>query len=69
MSLGADSGAYAASVPKGSPKVLSREARVKALSSANHLCGDKKNEASSCVSLPKLASKKVVSKLPEHINA
>jgi len=67
-SLGADSGAYAASAPKGAPKVLSREARAKALSSANHLCGDEKNEASSCVSLPKLASKKVVSKLPERIN-
>ena len=78
-SLGVDSGAYAASAPKGAPKVLSREVRAKALSSANHLCGDEKNEASSCVSLPKLAdakstpyrvmSKKVVSKLPEHINA
>ena len=58
-SLGADSGTYAASAPKGAPKVLSREARAKALSSVNHLCGDKKNEASSCVSLPKLANKKV----------
>ena len=53
LSLSADSGAYAASVPKGVPKVLSHEARVKALSSANHLCGDEKNEAS-CASLPKL---------------
>jgi len=68
-SLGTDSGAYTASVPKGAPKVLNREARVKALSSANHLCGDEKNEASSSISLPKLANKKVVSKLPEHINA
>jgi len=68
-SLGTYSGAYAASAPKGAPKVLSREARTKALSSANHLCGDERNEASSCVLLPKLASKKVVSKLPERINA
>ena len=68
-SLGADSGAYAASAPKGAPKVLNRKARVKALSNANHLCGDKRNEASSYVSLPKLASKKVLSKLPERINA
>jgi len=78
-SLGADSDAYAASASKGAPKVLSREARAKALSSANRLCGDEKNETSSCVSLPKLAdakstphrvmSKKMVSKLPEHINA
>jgi len=69
LSLGADSGAYAASAPKGAPKVLSREARAKALSSANHPCSDERNEASSCVSFPKLASKKVVSELPERINA
>jgi len=67
-SLGADSDAYAASAPKGTPKVFSREARTKALSSANHLYGDQKNEASSCVSLSKLASKQVVSKLPGRIN-
>ena len=78
-SLGADSGAYAASAPKGATKVLSRAARTKVLSSVNHLCGDEKNEASSRASLPKPAdaksaphkvmSKKVVSKLPEQINA
>ena len=51
--LGADSGAYAASAPKGATIVLSREARAKVLSSANHLCGDEKNEASSRASLPK----------------
>ena len=46
-SLSVDSGAYAASAPKDIPKVLSREARGKALlSSANHLCGDEKNRAS-----------------------
>ena len=45
-SLGADSGAYVASAPKGAPKVLSREARAKALSSANHLCSDERNELS-----------------------
>jgi len=65
-------------VPKGATIALSREARNKALSSANHLCGDEKNEASSRASLPKPAdakfapykvmSKKVVSKLPEQIN-
>ena len=78
-SLGADSGAYAASAPKGATKVLSREARTKALSSANHLCGEEKNEASSRASLPKPAdaksaphkvmSNKVVSELLEQINA
>ena len=67
-SLGADSGAYADSALKGAPKVLSREVRTKALSSANHLCGDERNETSSCVLLPKLASKKVVSKLSECID-
>jgi len=46
LSLGVDSGVYAVSAPKGVPKVLSREARAKALSSANHLCGDEKNRAS-----------------------
>ena len=45
LSLGVDSGAYTASAPKGLPKVLSHEARAKALSSANHLCGDEKNRA------------------------
>jgi len=69
LSLGADSGAYAASALKGAPEVLSREARAKALSNANYLCGDERNNASTCVSFPKLASKKVVSKLPERINA
>ena len=53
--MDADSDAYADLAPKGATKVLSREARAKALSSANQLCGDKKNEASSCVPLPKLA--------------
>ena len=61
--------AYVSSAPKGAPKVHSREARTKALFSTNHLCGDVKNNASSCVSLPNLASKKVVSKLPKRINA
>ena len=69
LSLGADSGAYAASAPKDAPNVLSREARAKELSSANHLCGDEKNKASSCVLLLKLASKKVVSRLHERIYA
>jgi len=69
LSLGADSGAYAALAPKGDPEVLSREARTKALSSTNHLCGDERNNASTCVSFLKLASNKVVSKLPECINA
>ena len=79
MSLGADSGAYVASAPKSAPRVLSREARAKALSSGNHLCGDEKNEASSYVSFSKLTdakstphtvmSRKVASELPEHIDA
>jgi len=69
LSLGADSGAYAASAPKGAPEVLSLEVRAKALSNANHHCGDERNNASTCVSFPKFASKKVVSKLPERINA
>ena len=78
-SLGADSGAYAASALKGATKVLSREARTKALSSVNCLCGDEKNEAPSRASLPRPAdaksvphkamSKKVMSKSPEQINA
>ena len=46
-SLSIDSGAYAASAPKDIPKVLSREARAKALFSANYLCGDEKNRVSS----------------------
>jgi len=69
LSLGADSGAYAASAPMGALEVLSREVRTKALSSANHLCGDERNNASTCVSFSKLASFKVVSNLPERINA
>ena len=48
-SLGADSGAYAASAPKSSTRVLSREARTKVLCNANLV----KNEASSRASLPK----------------
>jgi len=69
LSLASYSGAYAALAPKGAPEVLSREARTKALSSANHLCGNERNNASTCVSFPKLASKKVVSKLPKRIKA
>ena len=46
-SLGADSSAYVASAPKGTTKVLSREVRTKALSNANHFCGDEKNRTSS----------------------
>ena len=45
-SLSVDSGAYAASTPKDILKVLSREARAKALFSANYLCSDEKNRAS-----------------------
>ena len=77
--LGAESGAYVASVPKGVTKVLSREARTKALSSANHFCGDEKNEASSRASLPKPAdaksapckamSKKVIDARSAHVSA
>ena len=48
-SLGADSGAYAASTPKGATSVLSREARTKVLCNANLV----KNTASSRASLPK----------------
>jgi len=69
LSLGADRGAYAASAPKGAPEVLTRDARTNALSSSNHFCGDERNNTSTCVSFSKLASKKVVSKLPESINA
>jgi len=80
LSLGADSGAYAASAPKGATRVLSREARTKALCSTNRLCGNAKNEASSRASLPKplgamsapanrAISKKVISKSPEQISA
>ena len=46
MSLNADSGAYAASAPKGVSKTFSREARAKAIFSANYLYGDEKNRAS-----------------------
>ena len=42
-SLSVDSGAYATSVPKDIPKVLNREARAKALFSANYLCSDERN--------------------------
>jgi len=75
-SLDADSGAYAASAPKGATRVLSREAGTKALCSANYLCGNAKDEASSRASLPRTSSaksapanrdlsKKVISKSPE----
>ena len=75
-SKGSDSGAYAASTPKGATRILSREAGTKALCSANCLCGNAKNEASSRASLPKPSgaksapanralSKKVISKSPE----
>jgi len=75
-SLGADSGAYAASAPTDTTRVLSREVRTKALRSANRLCGNVKNEASSCASLPKPSdaksalenramSKQVISESPE----
>ena len=37
LSLSADSGAYAASAPKGVSKAFSREFRAKVLSKANHL--------------------------------
>ena len=57
-SLGADSGAYAASAFKGAPKVLSREARAKALSSANHLCIVR--EAIKVPREPKIASTKTM---------
>ena len=57
-SMGAESGIYAASALKGVTKVLSCEARTKALSSANHLFGDEKNEASSRASLSKPADAK-----------
>jgi len=77
-SLGDDSGAYTASAAKGATRVLIREARTKALCSANRLSGNTKNEASSRASLPrpsdtksaphKAMSKKVISKSPEHIN-
>jgi len=78
-SLGADSGAYAASAPNGATRVLNREVRTKALCSADCLYGNAKNEASSCASLPKPAgaksapanralSKKVISKSPEQSN-
>jgi len=42
-SLNVDSVAYAASTSKGTPKVLSREARAEALFCANPLCGDKRS--------------------------
>ena len=57
-SLGVDSGAYAASAPKGAPRILSREAGTKALCSADRLYGNAKNEALSCASLPKPAGAK-----------
>jgi len=47
LSLSVDSVAYAASTSKGTPKVLSREARAEALFCANPLCGDKRSRTSS----------------------
>ena len=75
-SLDADSGAYAASAPKGATRALSREAGTKALCSANCLRDNAKDEASSRASLPKTSgaksalanrdlSKNVISKSPE----
>ena len=46
LSPSVDRGAYATSAPKCIPKVLSHEARAKALSSANYLCGGEKNRTS-----------------------
>ena len=46
-SLSVDNGAHAASALKGIPKAFSRKVRAKALSSANHFCGDEKNRTSS----------------------
>jgi len=79
-SLGSDSGAYAALAPKGATRILSREARTKALRSFNRLCDNPKDEASSRASLPmpsgpksahvnRAISIKVISKSPEQISA
>ena len=62
----ADSVAYAASVPKGTNKVPSRKARIKALCSANHLRRNAKIKAplfakskATTASLPALSSAKL----------
>ena len=66
MSLSVDSSAYAASAPKGIPKVLSYKARAKALSSANHLRSKVANKAPQRASPPSSSSAKLfVAKLRE----
>ena len=59
MSLSVDSGAYAASTPKGIPRAFSREARTKALSSANHLRSKEADKAPQRASLPSSSSAKL----------
>ena len=58
-SLSVDSGAYAASAPKDISKVLSREVRAKALSSANLLSSKEADKVPQCVPLPSSSSTKL----------
>ena len=58
-SLSADSGAYAASAPKGVSKAFSRKFRAKALPKANHLRNNITDEAPQRASLPSSSSAKL----------
>ena len=59
LPLSADSGAYAASAPKGIFKAFGRKLRAKALSRANHLCSKEANKAPHRASLPSSSSTKL----------
>ena len=59
MSLSADSGAYAASAPKGISKAFSRKFRAKALSRANNLRSNIADKAPQRASLPSSSSTKL----------
>jgi len=59
LPLSTDSGAYAASAPKGISKAFSRKFRAKALSRANHLRSNIADKAPQCASLPSSSSAKL----------
>ena len=59
LPLSADSGAYAASAPKGISKAFSRKFRAKALSRANHLHSNIAGKAPQRASLPSSSSPKL----------
>ena len=67
LPLSADSGAYAASAPKGISKAFSRKVRAKALSKANHLRSNiaKKDHSVLCSPVHQALSSRFVAELRE----